>query len=141
MQLQSGKHKGKEYAQVVLRHADDVIYQLDTYPTGKPAQEFSRLIAIFDAKPFTTTCYGCKGAATRATSYASTPNLFFWCDDCDPHGQGASQGKLTVIKTFRQAVRTASETKGDQRLIIKNLAEAKGCPKRLTAAAAVAFLP
>lgn len=141
MRFQSGPHKGKEYAQVVLRQPDAVIFQLGKYPAGKPAQEFDRLISVFDAKPFTATCYGCKSRATRATSYANTPNLYFWCDDCDPYDHGALPGKLTVIKTFRQAVRTASETKGDQRLIIKNLAEAKGCPKKLTAAAAVAFLP
>lgn len=141
MKFQSGPNAGKEYAQIVLRKPDTVIYQLDNYPTAKHVQEYKRLIGVFDAKPFTVSCYGCKSQATRATSYASTPNLYFWCDDCDPYHHGANPGKLTEIRTFRQAVRTASETKGDQRLIIKHLAEAKGCPTKLTAAGAVAFLP
>lgn len=49
-------------------------------------------------------------------------------------------GKLTVIKTFDQAIQRVAVTRGDQKVVIKALAEAKGCPKRLSQKAGATFL-
>jgi hypothetical protein len=46
---------------------------------------------------------------------------------------------LVGVRTFTQAIRNAGAHKGDQRDITKSLAEAKGCPARLTQAEAVRF--
>lgn len=141
MIFQSGKHAGQEAAYVLLRDPGHAAFIMDQYPDGKVAKEFKRLAAVLDAKPFLQSCTTCSHAATRATTYAGGPSLYFWCDDCDVHGMGATEGKLIVVRRFKDALRYGATTRGEQKSVIKSLAEAKGGPARLTQAAAKAFLP
>jgi len=141
MIFQSGKHAGQEAAYVLLRDPGHAAFIMDRYPDGKATKEFKRLAAVLDAKSFSQLCTTCSQTATRATTYAGGPSLYFWCDDCDVHGMGATEGKLIVVRRFKDVLRYGANTRGEQKSVIKSLAEAKGCPARLTQAAAKAFLP
>lgn len=144
MILQSGRHEGRTAEYVVLRFANSASYIACRYPDSATGREYRRLQARFDAKRFTVRCHRCRDRATRATAYRGSPHLMFWCEDCDPYGQGAESGQLVVIRTFDEAIShiqwTCGGVRSFQDAIVRELAEGKGCPKRLTQAAAVQFL-
>lgn len=135
MQIITGKHAGKTSEEVILKHADYVDWYLGTYPAAALGREFKRLIAEFDAKPFTMVCWSCKQPATYATVYRENTDFMYWCDDCDPYGTGARHGQLTRVRTYTQALNhihsTARGRKGDLRDTIRELAKGKGLPARV----------
>lgn len=143
MIFQSGKHEGKSGETVVLKSPDWVQALLTTHPDNKWCAEFKRLIAKFDAKPFTATCSGCNAPATRATAYKNTSNLMFWCATCNPYGSGAVPGTLTPIQTYADALRHVDQTctapRTEKRDIIRALAQGKGLPKKVGKPQALAF--
>ncbi len=143
MQIRSGKYAGKSSEQVVLKFPDYVEWYIGAYPTAKLSTEFKRLVGIFDRKPLRTKCYTCKKSATLATAYMNNPSLYFWCSDCDYYGSGANKGKLTIIKTYSNALQHIELNCGGYKswksTIIKSLAQAKGLPARVGDAQAVAF--
>jgi hypothetical protein len=120
-------------AEVILAHPDS--------PTAK---EFKRLRQEFDEKPFASPCHGCGGQATLASAYSGNPHLMYWCDECDPYGEGANLGQLTAVRSFDDAMAhidlTCNGVRSMKDAIIIGMAKAKGCPKRLTASAATKFL-
>lgn len=117
---------------------------LGDHPDNRWVDEFKRLIAKFDARPFETPCAGCGATATRASAYRNSSSLMFWCDNCDPYSSGADRGKLTMIRTYQEALRhvggTFTAPRTEKRNIILALAHGKGLAKRLTEDAAKAFL-
>ncbi len=140
MQFKSGKYEGKEYAQVLLRDPGYASFLIDKQADGPVGKELKRLISVFDGKPFTRTCHHCTRTATRATGYIGGSSLYFWCDSCDPYGEGANPGKLRLIRTYREVVAYAV-TREEQKGLLKTFAEAKGAPHPLTPSKARAFLP
>jgi hypothetical protein len=110
------------------------------------ASRVEKLVERFDAMPFKVACKGsgCGRAATRCTVYGeNTGYLCWWCDACDPHQQGALRGKLSVVATYRDALRHVRVhcrgRQADYRRLVRALAEAKGLPWRVGAREARAF--
>jgi hypothetical protein len=144
MGLQSGKHAGKTTETLLLKSPDWAQWMMSNHPDNPVSREFRRLVARFDAKPFTKICDRCRQQATRASAYqGSGRNLMFWCDDCNPYSSGASSGRLTVVRTFDDALRhiefTCTALRGEKRDIINALAKGKGLPSRVGDAQAEAF--
>jgi hypothetical protein len=145
MRFNKGKHEGKTFEEVLLK---DPAYAQWLIANGAPAiaKEFQRLIKVFDKKPMTAPCVECGSTATRATGYAGSPALFFWCESCDPRRSGASvadPSKLGLVRTFKNATRHIDDTLNGKNTakakIVRQLALAKGLPKRAGEDAALAF--
>lgn len=140
MIFKSGNHAGRPAEYVLLRYADDAAFIMQTYPESPTAKEYVRLAKRFDAKPYAVKCTGCPCLATRASAYRGAVDLYFWCDDCDPYDRGALPGRLVEIRTIAGAIKNAGNQKMDRRDVVKALAAAKGCPRRLRNSDAVDFL-
>jgi hypothetical protein len=144
MRLRSGKHAGKTTEILLLSMPDWAQWMMNHHPDSPVSRDFRRLVAKFDGKPFTKRCDGCHRNATRVSAYRQwARDLMFWCDDCDPYNAGAVRGRLTIVRTFNDALThadlTCSGAQGDKRDIIRALAAAKGLPVRLGEAQAIAF--
>lgn len=143
MQIKSGRHANQTTEYVLLRYGNDANYIMRKHPYGFAGKAYRSLVKRFDAKPFATSCRRCENTATRASAYRGAPSLLFWCDACDPYGEGANPGMLVVIRSYIQAISHIDESCDGYREwkndIIRSLAEAKGCPRRLTQKAAVEF--
>ena len=108
-----------------------------TDPLATVKGEALSLIELFDAKQIVKPCSGrnCSRTAIRFTVYegVSSP-LYVWCDRCDPYQLGAVPWKLTVIKTYNDALNYVQHHCGgrrsDYRLAIDIIAKAKGFPDR-----------
>ena len=137
-----GKFVNKTVEEIIIRDPDYIAWalRLET-PRGEMQAvcvEARRLIRAFDRKPFTAVCSECKRTATRCSVYRGlNPCLQFWCDDCSLYSAGAGPGKLREIRTYADAIFHVASQRGsrkpDYRAIIRNLAEAKGLPARLSA--------
>ena len=143
MPLKRGRHSNRTTAYTVLYYGNDASYIMRNHPDGPVGTDYRRLVRLFDAKPFESSCRRCENTATRASAYRGAPGLLFWCDDCDPYADGAIPGKLVIVRTYAQAI-THIDQSGDgyrqwKNDIIRSLAEAKGCPRRLTPKAAIEF--
>jgi hypothetical protein len=144
MEFKSGKNAGKTSEEVLLKKPDWARWYTQNYPEAPHSKEFRRLAKVFDEKPFTTKCDGaCGKVATRASAYTCSPSLRFWCDDCSPTSQGASPHKLHVVNTLRDVMShiewSADGYRAWKRDIVRQLAEAKGLPKRVGKKQALAF--
>jgi hypothetical protein len=144
MKFVSGKHAGMTLDEVLLKKPDFARWYTRNFPESAHAKEFNRLAHVFATKPFLVKCEGnCGMVATRASAYRDSPDLMFWCDGCDPYSSGANSGKLRVVKTLKDALDhielTAEGNRSFSRTIVRNLANAKGLPKRVGASHAVAF--
>jgi hypothetical protein len=141
MRITIGKHAGESVAEVVLKHADYCKWLLDKDDASGVLErmrvEAQRLISIFDSKPILGSCNGsgCAKRSVRFSAYRGNSELpHWWCETCSPYLAGASQGKLTIIKTYRDALdhveSTCGGTRGGYSEIIRAMAIAKGLPKR-----------
>ena len=142
MRFKSGKHEGKTYEEVLLK--DPALAQfLAAKGAASVAEELQRLIRVFDRKPITASCVDCGNTATRATGYSGSPTLFFWCESCNPRHGGADPAKLYFVRTFNDAMihvdRTLNGNKAAKTKIVRQLAQAKGLPNRVSEDAAIAF--
>jgi hypothetical protein len=143
MRFQSGKFAGKTTEEVLLKFPDWAAWNVRQYPDSKHSKVFKELWRTFDAKPFTAPCRSCGEKATRASAYRGSPELMFWCDDCDPRSTGIESGKLRIVWTLGEVLEhveiTADGNRDWSRRIVRALAEAKGLPKRVGEKAALAF--
>lgn len=144
MRLKSGTHKGKTLEEVLLKHPDWARWMVQNHPDTPVGKTLKVLAKQFNAKPFTVECTNCTATATRASVYQNVGHeLMFWCDDCDPYGSGAAQGKLTMVKTLKDALdhveMTCNGRRQDKRAIVKELARGKGLSKRVGEPQALAF--
>jgi len=143
MNITFGKHKGKSIGSLVLKEPDYVSWLLSNADCGAAMlaaiKEASRLIAIYNDKPFQKPCHGknCSSQATRCSVYMSAVSTpMWWCDTCNPYRAGASEGQLQSIRTYQDALVHISlhcnRRKRSYRTLIKKLAKAKGLPDRVT---------
>jgi hypothetical protein len=150
MEIRSGKHEGKtteELAlkqQLALKQPDYAQWFIANVKASKVSDAFRSHFAAFDAKPFTAKCDGgCGRRARYGTTYTGAPTLYFWCDQCRPYSRGATSGKLQEVRTVRDVLGHIDHTMGGSRTwkrdIVRQLAEAKGLPKRVGKAQALAF--
>lgn len=100
-------------------------------------EDIERLIITFDSMPFKRKCFArnCKNQATRVSLVSRDSNLYYWCDECDIKKEAGLQCEPTVIKTYMGAVNFLHlyrATKSEFRLMIVELANAKGLPERKT---------
>jgi hypothetical protein len=142
MRLRFGPYAGKSTEVLLLRAPDYADWVLNHRPDGPLGREFSELIAAFDARPLEQAC-ACGALARRVRAYRNSTELLVLCESCAAHpalGDVTSEvtayaGALEHVReTFVRARRKA------QRRIIRRLAAAKGLPRRITEAAAEAFL-
>lgn len=139
MQALVGVHKGKSMEELVLKEPAYVHWLLEQTPSGAllaMKNEAKQLIAKFDAKPYVVPCFErCSRPATRLSVYLSNLAPYWWCSDCDPYGQGASDGKLQILRTYVAALSHVQffcgGKKADYRALIKDMAKAKGLPARV----------
>ena len=144
MRIQSGKFEGQLTEVVFLKNPDYVQWMIHKAPDNRLVPAFKRLISQLDSRQICKEkCHGCGSPATRASAYSNTPDLMFWCSKCNPYSSGARSGTLTTVDSFHRAIEHVDMTGGgnraDKREIIRNLAEAKGLPKRITEKAALEF--
>jgi hypothetical protein len=140
-----GPKAGKSTQELILKDPGWVQFFVGKNPQSKVTAELKRHDRALTARPFVEKCR-CKSFATRLSFYAGNATTSIsWCDECDPYSLGARRGTLTIVRTFMEAVRFVDSTcKGrrtDKRLVVRQLAEAKGLPKRVGQSAAIAFLP
>lgn len=147
MDLHFGKYEGKTTQLLVLKEPQYVHWLLGSNPSGPLLAAKSQVIkhiAAFDAKPFTTRCFGCKAPAVLCTVYDKTVSPMWWCSSCDPYQQGAVKGRLTELRTYRDALSYVEwhceKRTSDYRELIKSMGQAKGMPGRVGASQAASFL-
>lgn len=147
MNLHFGKYVGKTTQLLVLKEPQYVHWLLGENPSGPLLAAKSQIIkhiAAFDGKPLTTNCLGCKSPACLCTVYDNAVSPMWWCDACDPYQQGAVNGRLTELRTYRDALShvkwRCGERTTDYRELIKTMAQAKGLPARVGAAQTESFL-
>jgi hypothetical protein len=136
-----GKHSGKSAEMLVLKHPDYAWWMLGVeLPTAflrQVQQELRRLIKVYNDKPIVVPCQApdCGSTATRGSVSRGAVWPRFWCDECDPYQLGASSGKLQIVRSFEDAicyVNMFCEGRKDMmRILIKELARAKGLPTRV----------
>lgn len=148
MYLNFGKHRRKTTEVIVLKEPDYVLWMLRVEaPTAQLAaaqQSVRRLIERFDEKPIIEPCSGkCGKPATCCTVYHGSVTPRWWCDDCDPSESTFTRRKLTIVRRYGDAVWHVGEScnsrKQDLKLIIRELARAKGLPDRVGEEQAAAF--
>ena len=148
MQATIGKHAGTAMEVLMLKQPGYINWLLD-YPACGPLapmkQEAIRLVDVFDAKSFAEPCTaeGCATCATRMTVHGESVVPMCWCDQCDPRRLGANPGRLYVIRTYQQALAHVTNSchmrKSSYRVIVLNMARAKGLGERVGAREAEAF--
>src|SRR5262249_18364207 len=135
-------------ALLVLRQPDFVLWILGKEEaTGRLAearQEVIWLIRLFDERPIIEPCSGrCGGRATRCSLHQGGLRPRWWCDGCDASASTFTPGKLVIVRTYRDAVRYVNAfcggRKQDLKVLVKELARAKGLPRRVGEAQAAAF--
>jgi len=141
MYLKFGKYSDKSVEMIVLKDPAYIAWILtERNPKGRLAivkGEVQRLIRIFDAKPFLRDCQGsgCTNPATRLTVYSDNVyHPMWWCDDCNPYQKGARDGKLSLIRTYCDALlhhMNYCTPKTFLKDLVKAMAVEKGLPKRV----------
>ncbi|WP_437332677.1 hypothetical protein [Sorangium sp. So ce394] len=150
-----GKHADVDTRRLLIQYPDYVSWALEQ---DQPKPQLAALVAtlrryigILNGKPFVEQCTGkirgvkCMHPVTRGTAYSShsgiNVDLVWWCDNCNPYQSGAV-ASLIDIRTYEDALSFVKRNGGrklDFTEIIKDLSQAKGMPKRVTAAALEAF--
>jgi hypothetical protein len=144
MKLRFGKHKGKSVETIVLKHPDYAMWLLSQTDAGEPLayirKEVARLICVFDSKPFICRCYGCHKIALRFSLAHPSPSAYWWCEQCSPRSMGCD-GLLSIGRTYEEAMQYAKIALREDhtRSLIRNIAEAKGLPKRVGEKQAMEF--
>jgi hypothetical protein len=149
MVMEFGMYAGKSAELLLIKDPNYALWVLgQEAATGKfreVQRELRRLIQAFDRKPILRTCAnpGCGSPATRATVYRGGVQLRWWCDGCDPAQMCPSPGKLVLLRCFSDAVRYVGDwcngREADLAVLIKEMAQARGLPKRAGETQAVAF--
>ena len=147
-------HNGKSIEILIIKEPKYIDWLLNesTSPTSKMCDaqiEANRLIAKFDNMPFIEKCEvkNCNQTATRFVLYVGTllggsVHPSWWCDNCDPYDSGSSQNHLEILKSYKEAISYASSyklTKSGWKSLIRDIFEAKGLPKTVNEARAIAF--
>ena len=140
MLFKTGKHAGMSTEEVLLKEPDFAQWYVSKYPDAKHAKDFKRLIRVFDAKPLLKKC-SCDKVAIYANASEGSASLMFRCDSCSLYS--GARGLSCTIDSFGQALGhidlTFGGTRGGKRTIVRELAEAKGLPRRVGKTQAEAF--
>jgi hypothetical protein len=139
------KHKGESVAEVLINDPSYVDFVLKVSDSKGPLKvardEMLILISRFDLKPFLQKCWGnnhnCGKTAIRATAYKEDyTGLYWWCKNCNPYQSGARSGTLHTISTYKDALEyvymVLNNSNKDSAALIKQLAQEKGLPKRIS---------
>lgn len=145
VRLRYGPHGGRTTETLLLRVPDYAWWMLENSPTSRVSREFAELVTRFDAKPMTAHCQSCGQHATHASAYSGSVDLHFFCDECRLYEGATPHGFSPDIRTVAAAVGHAETTsprrrRRSVRAIVRNLARAKGLPRRVTEEAAEVFL-
>jgi hypothetical protein len=128
--------------EVSLTKPDLAQWMIGQYPESPHGQAFIRHTRDFDNKAFSEDCHRkCGRKATCATVCGDSSWLYFWCDECDPLSTGAR--RVRIIYTLSQLLQhvdlSAGGTRALKRRLVRQLAEAKGLPKRVGEKQALEF--
>lgn len=139
MRFKQGDHAGETYEEVLLKSPDFAQVLMSKYADGVAAKELRRLARAFDKKRFTAKCEECGKRAKRASALGDSSVLEFWCDKHHPVTNKKAQivegieGLLKHVDAYGNGKVTL------KRKIVRNLAEAKGLPKKVGEEAALEF--
>jgi hypothetical protein len=146
LKLTFGKHEGKSVEVVVLKEPEYAMWIFRKEDASGPLadirKEVLRLINVFNSKPPTRNCSGCNlKMATRFSLASYTTGPYWWCDECDPRSI-VYYKSLTLGKTYQDAMEYARRhrlIKDHIKVLLRNIAEAKGLPRRVGEKQAEAF--
>lgn len=149
MKITFGKHKGKTVERLVLQEPGYINWLLRQEALGKMSEvqlHAQNLVSMFDMKQITATCSasGCNRPAVLCTVYSGNVHqIQWWCDQCNPCQLGASASKVQIVRTYKDAELHVDgycrRRKSALQTLVKEIAEAKGLPGRVTEKAADAF--
>ena len=151
MNIKFGKHSGMAIELLMLREPKYICWLLhEDYPSAEMRlvqAEARELIKLFDNKPIIEhICWGssCIHPPTRCTVHMDNLSMvLWWCPTCSPSQTGADLGKLYYLNDYSSAIghvmRYCGDCKADHVTLIKKLARARGLPKRVGKAQALAF--
>jgi hypothetical protein len=149
MLISFGKHRGRSVETLVLKEPDYVQWMLSQQDPSDAFAEACEhaclLIERFDAKPLRGLCSspGCERPPAFASVAANGYRPVWCCELCDPFSPGDARGKFRIVRTFWDAVAhidtTCDGRKEDLRLLVEDMARAKGLPDRVGEAEALAF--
>lgn len=141
------RHRGEPAELVVLSDPFFVKLLLDyRHPEGdmpEVRQDFLRLIELFDQKKFTRHCRACNEPAKLLAFYKSTLFHEPWCGTCIPHWMIDHDQKWVTFCDYISALDYVDDfCHGEKifyRMIIRNIAVAKGLPNILGVDEAMEF--
>ena len=136
MRLRFGRYAGMTTEALILRRPDYVVWMLREAPDGVVGCDFTSLIQRFDARV--------RGVADDAVCLAAPNQTDLVVSDAVKAERLAACG-LSRIDGFWDAVAHVERTgaRGHRqalRRLVRNLASARGMPRRFTDRAALAFL-
>jgi hypothetical protein len=141
------RHRGEPADLVVLSDPFYVKRTLDfRNPEGdmpEVRQDFLRLIALFDQKSLLPMCRNCNEPAKLLAFYKGT--LFFepWCGTCIPHWMISQECRFDTFCDYMSALEYVDDfchgEKFFYRMVIRNIAKAKGLPDKIGPREAVDF--
>jgi hypothetical protein len=142
MEFRQGKHAGKSFEEVLLKDPATAQW-LSVKGAPGIAKEFQKLIKRFDQKPMTAPCASCGNTAAKAALFdgGTGLKLYLYCDGCEDAWTDEAEGR--VLRTFDDAMKFIDDSrKGNKTAktaIIRELARAKGLPKKISGDAALDF--
>lgn len=147
LRIEFGMFKGEVLETVVLKESFYIEWFLQNIGDQKAQlnAEILRLLRRFDQKELLETCMGrrCSELATHMTVYESNLSPHWWCDSCSAYQEGAVDGKLSYIRTYRDVLNHVrfycDGNKKKVKKLVLDLARAKGLPDRVNDAAAIRF--
>jgi hypothetical protein len=135
MRLRFGRYAGMTTEALVLRRPDYVVWMLREAPDGVVGRDLTNLVQRFDAKVVGGTAAACLAPPNQSdlvladTARAETlPACGLVC--IGGFWDAVAHVERTVVRGRRRALRR----------IVRNLAVARGMPRRFTDHAAIAFL-
>ncbi len=138
-----GQYKGELIEKVLLTDPGYIDWLLSQSPLPQFSFVYDHInlcIRAFDFKPFIDKkCSNhnhCSNPVTRISLYKHNPSPYYWCDDCDPYSNGAMEGVLTLVQTYKEALAYVAfrcgGSKGTYKTLIQVMQEVKGFGGRRT---------
>jgi len=149
MLINFGKHSGKSVERLVLKHPKYALWLINQCPQtdgfARLVQEVERLVTRFDDLPIVVCCSekACGASATSGTLHHGCTTPVWWCEACDPLAVPRPPTKLVRAGSYLGTCSFAAEycngREADLARLIKELAQAKGLPKRALETDLLAF--
>lgn len=138
------RHRGKLIEKLIITEPVYIgwLLSVGVFPRYRAAEKHIRwCIKRFDEKPLVVRCQskGCTHSATRFTLYPNSPIPHYWCDCCQPESDAASLISASTFKEIFHILKVwcAKSNRNFGRMLLRDIATAKGMPRTLTEKAVV----